>query len=257
MSEITLRFCGDNSIYIDSDDVPGDCYCAGLESRVEDLEANKQDKLVAGDGITIEGDVISASVDDQNFYTKDVMNDLLAAKQNLLVAGSGVQISGNTISATGVIAVDTALSPTSVNPVQNKVINSAIGAKQDELIPTDGIYIDEYNYIGFTLPRAELDWMPNDTYVTGSGYSMVYTYGALCICLFNLQLVASIPTQTTLMTGLPIPGTTVVPFALCNTSVSAKVRIRDNGTLETDGVSPATAGWYNGCVVYPTTSSNP
>lgn len=55
---------------------------------------------------------------------------LLAGKQNTLVAGTNITIdpTTNTISATGgaSITVDSALSSTSENPLQNKVVNSSL-----------------------------------------------------------------------------------------------------------------------------------
>lgn len=55
-------------------------------------------------------------------------------KQDKLTAGTGISISNqNVISATNIITVDSALSTTSENPVQNKVINTALGNKQDTI----------------------------------------------------------------------------------------------------------------------------
>lgn len=58
----------------------------------------------------------------------NALDEELSGKQDTLVAGSGITISGNVISADGSsITVDSALSSTSENPVQNKVIYQAIG----------------------------------------------------------------------------------------------------------------------------------
>lgn len=62
----------------------------------------------------------------------------LAGKQDKLTAGTGISISGNTISCTvsgggGTVTVDSSLSSTSANPVQNKVIYAALAGKQDTL----------------------------------------------------------------------------------------------------------------------------
>ena len=58
----------------------------------------------------------------------NALDEELSGKQNTLVAGSGISINGNVISADGSsITVDSALSSTSENPVQNKVIYQAIG----------------------------------------------------------------------------------------------------------------------------------
>jgi len=64
----------------------------------------------------------------------------LAGKQDKLTAGTGISISGNTISCTvsggsggGSITVDSTMSSTSTNPVQNKVIYTALQNKQDKI----------------------------------------------------------------------------------------------------------------------------
>ena len=55
----------------------------------------------------------------------------ISGKQDTLVAGTGVTITGNTISATGsAITIDSTLSTTSTNPVQNKVITTALNNLQ-------------------------------------------------------------------------------------------------------------------------------
>ena len=69
-----------------------------------------------------------------------VVYNALAGKQDKLIAGTGISISGNTISCTvsggsggGSITVDSALSGTSTNPVQNKVIYTALQNKQNKI----------------------------------------------------------------------------------------------------------------------------
>ena len=64
----------------------------------------------------------------------------LADKQDKLTAGTGISISGNTISCSvsggsggGSITVDSTMSSTSTNPVQNKVIYTALQNKQDKI----------------------------------------------------------------------------------------------------------------------------
>lgn len=63
-------------------------------------------------------------------YTKSETDAKLLAKQDKLVAGSNISISGSTISAViPTSVVDSALSTSSVNPVQNKVVATAIGER--------------------------------------------------------------------------------------------------------------------------------
>jgi len=69
--------------------------------------------------------------------------NLLNNKQDTLVSGTTIKtVNGNsllgtgdiTISSSGTISVDTELSTTSTNPVQNKVITNAVNTKQDTLV---------------------------------------------------------------------------------------------------------------------------
>ena len=116
--------------------------------------AGKQDKLIAGTGISISGNTISCTVSggsggsvtvdstmsstSTNPVQNKVIYSALQGKQNTLTAGTGISISGNTISCTvsgggGSVTVDSALSGTSTNPVQNKVIYTALQNKQDKI----------------------------------------------------------------------------------------------------------------------------
>ena len=117
--------------------------------------AGKQDKLIAGMGISISGNTISCTVSggsgggsitvdstmsstSTNPVQNKVIYSALQGKQNTLTAGTGISINGNTISCTvsgggGSVTVDSALSGTSTNPVQNKVIYTALQGKQDKI----------------------------------------------------------------------------------------------------------------------------
>ena len=116
--------------------------------------AGKQDKLIAGTGISINGNTISCTVSggggsvtvdsalsgtSTNPVQNKVIYSALQGKQNKLTAGTGISINGNTISCTvsggggGTVTVDSALSGTSTNPVQNKVIYTALQNKQDKI----------------------------------------------------------------------------------------------------------------------------
>lgn len=116
--------------------------------------AGKQDKLIAGTGISISGNTISCTVSggsgggsitvdstmsstSTNPVQNKVIYSALQGKQNTLTAGTGISISGNTISCTvtggGSVTVDSTMSSTSTNPVQNKVIYTALQNKQDKI----------------------------------------------------------------------------------------------------------------------------
>lgn len=84
---------------------------------------------------TIDSTLSSTST---NPVQNKVVYTALAGKQDKLTAGTGISISGNTISCTvsgggGTVTVDSALSGTSTNPVQNKVIYTALQNKQDKI----------------------------------------------------------------------------------------------------------------------------
>lgn len=85
--------------------------------------------------LTIDASLSSTSA---NPVQNKAVNSALAGKQDKLTAGTGISISGNTISCTvsgggGSVTVDTAMSSTSTNPVQNKVVYAALSGKQDKL----------------------------------------------------------------------------------------------------------------------------
>ena len=139
--------------------------------------AGKQDKLIAGTGISISGNTISCTVSGgsgggsitvdstmSSTSTNPVQNKViylaLRGKQNTLTAGTGISINGNTISCTvsgggGSVTVDSSLSSTSTNPVQNKVIYTALQGKQDKInyetwtfTTTSGTTVTKKVYIG-------------------------------------------------------------------------------------------------------------
>ena len=85
---------------------------SGLVSDVNELKTGKQDVLTAGANITI--------AEDGTISAKDTVYTLPTASATTL----------------GGVKVDTALSSTSTNPVQNKVINTALGTKQAKLTAT-------------------------------------------------------------------------------------------------------------------------
>ena len=84
---------------------------------------------------TIDSTLSSTST---NPIQNKVVYNALAGKQDKLTAGTGISISGNTISCTvsgggSSVTIDSALSGTSTNPVQNKVIYTALQNKQDKI----------------------------------------------------------------------------------------------------------------------------
>ena len=89
--------------------------------------------------------------------TVDYVDKLVETKQDRLVPGENVTMDGNVINVTPPkVIVDTALSSESTNPVQNKVINKALSTKQDTLVAGENIAITG-NTITATLPRITID----------------------------------------------------------------------------------------------------
>lgn len=112
-----------------------------FEERITSLERG-------GGGSTGGGGVVSITVDDalSETSTNPVQNKVVTSaitsaintannKQDKLQAGTGIIINGNVISTTGgggsAITVDTDLSTTSTNPVQNKVIANKLNPLSD------------------------------------------------------------------------------------------------------------------------------
>lgn len=90
-----------------------------LTKDIPDI-SGKQDKLTAGTNITIDGNVISA---------KDTTySDATQSAHGLMTAADKKKLDGIAAGATKV-AVDSALSATSTNPVQNKAVKAALDSK--------------------------------------------------------------------------------------------------------------------------------
>ncbi|MBE6457883.1 MAG: hypothetical protein E7011_03720 [Alphaproteobacteria bacterium] len=84
----------------------------------------------------------------------DAANAALAGKQDKLTAGSNITIDNGTISATvPQITVDTSLSASSTNPVQNKVLAAALDAKVDDAVIVNEAPIDGQDSV---VPTVQL-----------------------------------------------------------------------------------------------------
>ena len=78
------------------------------QKAVTDALEGKQEKLVAGDNITIVGNVISStgggpggSIDLSSYAKKEDVDAALAGKQDTLTAGENITIKNNVISSKG------------------------------------------------------------------------------------------------------------------------------------------------------------
>lgn len=207
------------------------------KADVADL-ASKQDKLIAGDNITIDQatNVISAIVPSlDNYYTKqetysqsevddlisDVEDDIPTATSQLtndsgflttvpiatdqllggVKVGSGLSITPDgTLSADAQhIDVDTALSTTSTNPVENRVITNALNNKANITdIPTVPTNISAfYNDAGYVT----------GTTLAQNYYNKTETYTKTEVDNFISGVSSNIPTKTSDLTNDGANGT--------------------------------------------------
>ena len=105
---------------------------AAKVSQYDGYASGKQNTLSTAQMNAVNSGITSAKVSQYDGYASQI-----AAKQDTLIAGSNISIVDNVISATGGggggVTVDSALSTTSPNPVENRVITNALGDKQDAL----------------------------------------------------------------------------------------------------------------------------
>jgi len=124
-------------------------FATALAAKLKTSLAAKQDKLTAGTNVTISGTTISAKDTTYSAATTSAAGLMSASDKSKLDA-----IASGATETT----VDTALSSTSTNPVQNKVVNSALAGKQATLTAGDNITISGTTISAkdtvYTLPAA-------------------------------------------------------------------------------------------------------
>lgn len=104
-----------------------DALIADIDGLTTDEVQEMIDASIADiDALTTEEVQEMIDISLQDYATQEDIADGLSTKQDLLTAGDNITIVNNVISSTGIV-VDSALSPTSENAVQNKVIYQAIG----------------------------------------------------------------------------------------------------------------------------------
>ena len=190
-----------------------------VDEKIEEAVSGKQDTLIAGSGITISGNVISADgADLSNYYTKSETSgkteiaNALNGKQDKLIAGANITISGNVISAAGgsePIIIDPTLSSGSSNPVANSAITNALDDKLDVTAYTP---TDLTNY--YTKTESDGRYQPKGDYATEAWvednyYSTAYTYTKTKVDSLILNLQNQISALTEAMSeccsGTPTP----------------------------------------------------
>lgn len=111
--------------------------------------SKKQNNLTAGDGISIENDVLSVKFDTaitsggQNVITAKTVHDAFSSEPFFITTdGKHVGIKSATDTVSGIVIVDKELNENSRNPVQNQAITKELQRKQNSLTPKNGISID-------------------------------------------------------------------------------------------------------------------
>ena len=108
-----------------------------MGKELEGTVDGKQDKLIAGDGIIINGNVIS--VDGSGGGGGITIDDELSTESDNPVQNKVITSALN--NKQDILTIDDELSSDSENPVQNKVITAALGDKQDTLTAGTNITI--------------------------------------------------------------------------------------------------------------------
>lgn len=113
--------------------------------------ANDVTMSPSADGVTFSKTLkVNTPSEDRDAANKSYVDTETEKKQDTLISGTTIKtINGETllgsgnisISTGGTITIDDVLSATSTNPVQNKVVNSALSEKQDTIKNTDVLTI--------------------------------------------------------------------------------------------------------------------
>lgn len=113
--------------------------------NLEDLTTEDRSSLVAA----LEETRLTASEADR------LLGEELLKKQDKLTAGDGITIEGDVISATGMeVPIDSTLSPTSVNPVQNKAITVEVVSIQSAITTIEAAQ----NKLSGSVAKLEVDF---------------------------------------------------------------------------------------------------
>lgn len=139
-----------------------------IPSKITDLtndsnfiEKSSTNGLVKNDGTVDTTQYLSslpAHNHDDRYYTESEVDTALGGKQATLVSGTNIKTINNqsllgqgniTIQGGGTVTVDDSLSTTSTNPVQNKIITTALNGKAESsslsTVATSGSYNDLFN----------------------------------------------------------------------------------------------------------------
>ena len=191
-----------------------------VKEIVKDVESEKQDKLTAGDNITITDNVISAV--DTTYTAGDNINitdNVISAVDTTYTAGDNITITDNVISA----------------------VDTTYTAGEDLLLSGTEFSVNwDIKNINITKEAAG---------ISSTGYLYNKNFGKLVIATINFGTNANINGATKLFSGLPKPSSRVVFGLFGNDNKSYRAYVNTDGEIMSDG-SMAANVWYNAQVVY-------
>lgn len=249
---------------------------------VEEVESEKQDKLTAGDNITITDNVISAT--DTTYTAGDNISisdeNVISATDTTYSAGSGITLTDTTFSI-GSKAIETGMIDDGA-VTNGKIAENAITTTEiaDEAITTSKIgdvqvtadklasnAVTTAKIADANVTSSKIDWstftynvMPvtkESVNLGTTGYRWCLKYDKIVIFNLNVKVETAITGDAKLYSGLPLPklqdgSATRATFVVANGTDKMAYRcvVRDNGELWSDGALPV--GWYCGQVIYLT-----
>lgn len=122
-----------------------------ISSWTQDAAVGHRNIILSGLSIPIDdNDAANKAYIDTNFQAKLISGTNIKTINNQSILGSGnIDISGG-----GKITVDTELSETSTNPVQNKIITGALNNKQNKITLSDTVAMDQVS-VSSVIVRGE------------------------------------------------------------------------------------------------------
>ena len=224
------------------------------ESEVDDKLAGKSD---------------TGHSHDDRYYTESEVNSLLSVKagtgtatassNGLMSAGDKSKLDGVSVGATKV-TVDSSLSSSSTNPVQNKIINTALGGKANTGHTHDERYYTESEMDNKLNAKANSIHKHNDlgglnSWNTNAGGTVrTIIKNGWCLVLFESLKAGGTDTWYTCVSGLPTNQTGISVYAsVFNPSLTKlRVRVNKDGELQMYNVSSITGSDVcTGSVLYP------
>ncbi len=216
----------------------------------------------AGSMITVDSALSSTST---NPVQNKVINTALNGKQATLVSGVNIAtinnqslLNGGNITIEGGgggITVDSSLSSTSTNPVQNKVINTALGGKQDTI--SDLSTIRSGAAAGATAVQPSALSAKQDVLVSGTNIKTINNESILGSGNITIQGGGGSGTVTsvamTVPTGLSVSGSPITTSGTLAVSLATGYKIPT--TTELSALAPKASPALTGTPTAPTATA--